>query len=389
MYHQLGYNFGWNLDSMKHDNAGSGVILAPRHMEKKKVEKLPVVLRIGAIFDPQFFVPATPKGDLVSYDFFPNAIADGFKTTSYDEDMAADCADRCVSFQVANGFRYVVIPAKHMPGTPGNFIETQERVFVQPFIEAIRAHKRSGGILLQLLVNDLMLKDREYSSDLLNWITGLDGIEGVYLIVENSGSYKQIKDADLLYRHMSFIHSLRQNELVVVLGYLNTEAILLSLADPTIVATGAYENTRAFRISTFQEKRPQHGPSPRLYMSACLQWVERSYHNAIIRRTPGGLSLFDNNQYHALMFEPSYKWHFNKPELYKHYFLEFSRQLRSVAAESGKERYRLIKAMIQQAIAHFRAIEQSGVELDANSDGSHLFHWLTAANEFAQDQGWV
>ena len=105
MYHQLGYNFGWNLDSMKQDNAGSGVILAPRHMERKKVEKLPVVLRIGAIFDPQFFVPATPKGELVSYDFFPNAIADGFTTTSYDEDMAGECADRCVSFQIANGFR--------------------------------------------------------------------------------------------------------------------------------------------------------------------------------------------------------------------------------------------------------------------------------------------
>ena len=388
-YHQVGYNYVWNLDSLKHDNAGDGAILAPRHMEKNKVEKLPVVHRTQAIFDPQFFAPANPKGKLASYEFFPNAVADGFKTDAYDGDQAAECADRCVKFQITNGFRYLVIPSKYIPGTPRNFIETQERVFVHPFLTAARAQKRSSRILLQVVLNDLMLKDGEYSADLLNWITGIEGIDGVYLIVEHSGSYKQIKDADLLYQHLCFIRALRQNDLEVVLGYLNTEAVVLSLAGPTIMATGAYENTRAFRIRTFQDEKVQHGPNPRLYVSSCLQWIDRSYHNAIIRRTPGGLDLFDQNQYRALMFEPTYEWFFNKPELYKHYFLEFCRQLRTIAAAPGRDRYVLVKSMIQRAAGHFRAIEQAGVELDANSDGSHLSHWMTAANEFAQDQGWA
>jgi hypothetical protein len=29
------------------------------------------------------------------------------------------------------------------------------------------------------------------------------------------------------------------------------------------------------------------------------------------------------------------------------------------------------------------------VVLDGNNDGSHLAMWLTAANEFAADQGWI
>jgi hypothetical protein len=389
LYHQLGHNYSWNLQSIKHDSAGQGVILGPKNIEKTKVEKLPVVLRTGAIFDPQFFAPATPKGELDSYEFFPNVVADGFETESYDENQAGECAERCVGFQLANGFRYTVVPAKHMAGTPSNFIETQERVFINPFLSAIRAQKRTNGILLQVLLNDTMLKDRHFHADLLNWITGFEGIQGVYLIVETSGSYKQIKDAELLYQYLGFINALRQNELEVVLGYLNTEALLLSLADPTIVATGSYENTRAFRIGSFRESKPQHGPSPRLYVSSCLQWVDYNYVYAIIRLTPNGRTMFDQNKYQAIMFEPTFKWHFMKSELYKHYFFEFARQLKTVSSVTGKERYILVRKMLQDAMTNFRAMDDSGVALDPNSDGSHLPHWLTAANGFAKDQGWV
>jgi hypothetical protein len=178
--------------------------------------------------------------------------------------------------------------------------------------------------------------------------------------------------------------------MIVVLGYLNTEAIVLTLADPSIVTMGIYENTRSFRIRTFEDtKSEQRGPSPKLYMSTCLQWVDRNYHGAIERRLADGKKLFDQNKHQATMFEPTYKWHFSKPELYKHHFFELSKQLRLISTLGGAERFQIVRSMTSEAMKNFKAMDGAGIVLDQDNDGSHLAPWMTAANEFAKDKGWL
>ncbi len=389
IYHQVGFRHQWNLQSINDDRTGDGIIIGARSLEKEKVEALPAKTRRKAIFDPQFFLPAVPKGKLRTYDFFPHIAAEGFTSSDYADESAGISASGCVDFQIRNGFRHVVIPTRYMPGMPSDFISTQNTLFVEPFLEAIADQREDYSALLQLVVTDNMLKDTEYTADLLNWITGISGIAGVYLIAEQNASTKQVKDADFLYRLLCFTSALRENDMIVVLGYLNTEAILLSLADPSVLTMGVYENTRAFKIKTFEENdTAQRGPSPRLYMAKCLQWIDRNYHGAIERRLPGGKSLFDQNKYQAIMFRPSFNWHFSKPELYKHHFLELSRQLRTISQLEGKERYEQVVAMIREAGRIFKTMDQSGIVLDQDNDGSHLSAWLTAANEFAQDNGW-
>jgi hypothetical protein len=275
-----------------------------------------------------------------------------------------------------------------MSGMPSDFIETQEALFVAPFLSAITAHRDCKPALLQLVLTENMLTDDEYSADLLNWLTGRAGIAGVYLISEAVGTSKQVKSADVLYKLMKFAAALRQNEMFVVLGYLNTEALVLTLADPSIVTMGIYENTRSFRIRTFEETEGrQQGPNPKLYCSQLLQWVDRNYHGAIDRRMPNH-DLFDQNRYQAVMFQPTFNWHFTKPELYKHHFLELSRQLRQLSDVEGKHRFELVNALIQKALDRFSAMDQAGIVLDQDNDGSHLAPWMTAINEFAQDRGW-
>jgi hypothetical protein len=388
IYHQLGFQHKWNLQSIAGDATGDGTIIGGRWLERKAVDALPEYVRSRAMFDPQFFLPSQPKGSLTTYDFFPQLAADGFQSSDYAEESAGISASRCVAFQRANDFRFIVIPTRYMAGMPGNFIATQEELFVSPFLAAIEEQECATPALVQLVLTENMLKDDDYAADLLNWITGLGGIAGVYLIVEASSTSKQVKDADLLFRVLRFVAALRDNELLVVLGYLNTEAVVLSLADPSIVTMGVYENTRSFRIRTFdQTESPPHGPNPRLYFSQCLQWIEHNYHGAI-RRQMRDRDLFDDNKYNAKMFEPSFQWHFSKPELYKHHFLEFSRQLRQVAVVEGAERYVLVRQMICHAMASFDAMDRAGIVLSSENDGSHLPLWLTAMNEFANEQGW-
>lgn len=388
VYHQLGFRYNWNFASYKGDGAGDGFILAPRSMDKDFVENLTPDLKENSIFDPQFFLPNTAKGNLETYDFFPNIVSEGFETEDYSTEFADESADRCVNFQIENGFEYIVIPTRFMEATPSNYIEQQNSLFVEPFLNRIRGKKTP--VFIQIVINDLMLRDEEYKKDILNWLTSFDDINGVYLITQTNSPSKQIKDTDLLISLFDFIDVLRSNEFEIILGYLNTEAVLLTLTDPTIITMGSYENTRSFSIEAFKvfEKTQQRAPNPRLYFSKLLQWIEHPYIGAIKQVEPDIENLFDINKYQAEMFEPSFNWHLHKSQLYKHHFLVFYNQLSQIAAVDGAERYELVKDIISHGLKWFNELEGRGIAFDPNSDGSHLNFWLTVANIFASKKGW-
>lgn len=398
VYHQLGHNYNWNFQSLGQDGVGDGVILGPRYMPRVDVEELEPRDQDLAIFDPQFFLPATAKGKLASYPFYPTVVAGGFSTDEFaetdgDEQSSATLSARgCVDFQVRWAFPYVVIPTRYMEGLPHDFIEKQTTLFVEPFLSSLDRHAVHRPVLLQLILNDLMLKNASYRADLLNWVTGLDGVAGVYLILSISNRTKQIKDPELLYAALQFIKALSRNAMHVVVGYTNTEALLLSLADPQGVSVGCYENMRMFNIRTFQDDTEPKGrqPNPRLYISRLLQWVDYRYIPFIRDGLKEGETFFDDNRHQALMFEESFNWHWMKPELYKHGMLEFWKQLRYVGDVDAADRYIRVRAMIETAREWYaRFAQPPAVTFDPDSDGSHLPLWLTVADHFAHDQGWV
>lgn len=389
IYHQLGHNYKWNLESLRRDQTGQGVIFAPRFMGPKDIEKIePAMVRNG-IFDPQFFLPRTALGKLSDYEFFPDNVAEGFITQGYSPEYAKASADKCVEYQIDRDFRYVVIPTRHMSGMPTTFVDNQQELFVSPFLNAIAEQQPKTKVLLQVVVNRDMIKDRAYSDYLLNWITGLDTIEGVYLILETNTHTKQIADADLLYWYLVFIDHLVGNRLEVVLGYLNTESFLMFIANPKIVTMGVYERTRMFDIANFEKsEKNKGGPNPRLYTAKLLQWIDFRFIQVIAEALGVGSSFYSDNVYQATMFEPSYQWHFTKPELYKHAFVVMHEDLEALSENAGKIRFEMVRDRIKLAMKYFSDIEERGVVLGPDSNGDHLPAWLTAANLFARRKGW-
>ena len=389
IYHQLGHNYKWNLESLRHDQAGQGVIFAPRFIGPKDIEKIDTAIVRNGIFDPQFFLPRTALGKLSEYEFFPDNVAEGFTTQDYSPEYAMVSAEKCVKYQIANDFRYVVIPTRQMSGMPTTFVDNQQELFVSPFLETIVEQQPKTKVLLQLVVNRDMIKDRAYSDYLLNWITGLDTIEGVYLILETNTHTKQIADADLLYSYLVFIDHLVENRLEVVLGYLNTESFLLSVARPKIVTMGVYERTRIFDIANFEKsEKTKGGPNPRLYTARLLQWIDFRFIKVISEALGVGPSFYNDNVYRATMFEPTYQWHFTKPELYKHAFVVMNEDLEALSENNGKMRFEMVRNRIKSAMRYFSDIEERGVLLGPDSNGDHLPAWLTAANLFARRKGW-
>lgn len=83
------------------------------------------------------------------------------------------------------------------------------------------------------------------------------------------------------------------------------------------------------------------------------------------------------------MFKSEFKWHFAKPEPYKHYFYVFYNQIKALPKEQGLRIEKLEKD-IKTAINLFENIEKF-VLLDDNSNGSHLPTWINVINAYKKE----
>ncbi|HII01823.1 TPA: hypothetical protein HA351_09320, partial [Methanosarcinaceae archaeon] len=155
IYHQLGHNNKWNIESIQDENTGEGVIISPRNMNIKKVENLDPEIKRKAIFDPQIFDPHVVNKQMSTYNFYPNTLmTDGFDTGKYSE-YSSIYASECIDFQIKNDFKFLVIPTRYYEGMPSvtDLIEFQNEHYVNPFLTHIKNEGVDKDLIVQVVLN--------------------------------------------------------------------------------------------------------------------------------------------------------------------------------------------------------------------------------------------
>ncbi len=390
IYHQLGHRDKWSIDSYQNDGTGEGVIISPRSRKKRNVESLSSTVKKKAIFDPQFFNPNAVIKKMDSYDFYPDLMMPGGFDTIRFSNYCSNVAENCVSFQIKNNFRYIVIPTRFYEGAPDAefFTRNQENDFVIPFLNAKDAIKSKKDAILQLVLTGHMLRNKVFIDYLLTWITGLEGIKGIYLITELLPRNSQITDAEFLLNLMNFIHILHKNKMIIVLGYLNSESLILSIANPSIVTIGSFGNLRIFNSKMFEETEAGEikVPSYKIYSPVLLDWIDAPYVDLMRDRAIVPNEFFGNNTYLETMFSDGYNGSAQSNEPYKHYFIEISKQLQDIRSSNGADRYSKVSEMLRNAKDEYSRINDTGI--DIGRQGAFVSQFATAANLFARDQGW-
>ncbi|MBE0647949.1 MAG: hypothetical protein IH596_09205 [Bacteroidales bacterium] len=385
VYHQTGFRDNWNRECYL-NGIGDGLIFSPINIDADKLLGLGAELKKTGFLDPQLYLLNESKGTLDTYPYFPGNLKPDFSTPDLDNSHL-QMAQLCVDFQMNNDFDYLVIPTRYYTDNPTSYFVQSTDYFVHPFCEYVKGNGFNKKILLSVIIKSIMLSDSEKRDEVLNWITGHQLVDGVYLIFENNFPSKQIKDFEYLFNALRFINILKQNHMEVHLGYTNTEAILYSIAMPDSVSIGSYENLRSFGIKRFRdmENGPMRAPRARLYSSKLLQWVDYQYIEAMRKLIPDYEQYFDESEYRPLMFRPEYNWQFQKPEPYKHYFYAFNNQVKGLP-EVQDERIETLKGNIRDAINLFHTIENN-VLLDDDSNGSHLPTWFNVINAYQKESG--
>lgn len=380
VYHQTGFRDNWNRESYL-NGTGDGLIFSPINIDADKLLGIDSNLKIYGFLDPQLYLLNEAKGTLHTYPYFPGNLKPDFSTPDLDNSNL-QIAQLCVDYQLANDFKYLVIPTRYNEDNPTSYFIQSTEFFVLPFCDYVRENKIKKTILLSVIVKPIMLTDEEKRNEVLNWITSHQQVDGVYLIFENNFNSKQIKDFDYLLNILLFIRVLKENQMEVHVGFTNTEAILYSIAMPDSISIGSYENLRSFGIKRFQdvENTSMRAPNARLYSSKLFQWIDYQYIDAMKSLLPSYEDYFDDSEFKPLMFKPEFKWHFAKPEPYKHYFYVFDNQIKAIPQDQN---YRIekIKEDFRTAINLFSKIENV-VFLDDNSNGSHLPTWLNVINAY-------
>ncbi len=359
------------------------MIFSPVNDGPDRIMDVESSIRANSFFDPQFYIPASSRGKLPDYPFFPSTALPDYNTSDF-ETACWDIARACVEWQAKGNFSHIVIPTRYYDDLPSDYVGQISSCYIEPFLSAIEETGISKSILLTVIVKSVQVSDEENRNYLLNWLTSYENINGIYIIFENTMTGKQIKDPMYLAHCLYFIKVLKDNGLSVHIGYNNTEGLLYSLAGPDSISMGSYENLRKFNPSRFIEQDPQtkKQPNPRLYSGLLFQWIELNYIKAIQQLYPSWKILFENSRYTPLNFRPKEDWNLRQPELYKHFFIVFSKQAQELP-ENLIERGNYLRESIQRARQAFIEVDRSGVVLDDNSDGSHLSAWLTAMNIYA------
>jgi len=381
IFHQCGHNSNWNIDSYTKDKCGNGLILSPVHQKMDQINKLNSELKNNCIFDPQYYLPNSQKLKLNSYDFFPEKISGGYTTADFSL-LALESARKCIQYQVDQGFLRITIPARHFSEMTPDFIEKQNTFTVHPFLQAIDEIEFTGEVFLTVPITSSMLKHDMYRTDLLNWMTNYQRIDGIYLLVEDDRSTKQIKDFDFLTIYLKTVKELIDIGLKVIVGHTNTESILFSLIDGCEFTFGAYENTRKFSIDKFiaSEDGPR-GPKARIYLPGLFNWILFSQAKQI---KDGLVNVWDNiyfpTSYAESVFNSAGEPHFSNPPLYKHYFLSYQEQINQLGKLDLEERYKLLRNNFKNSIEHYEEISEWPLDLDQHGKGDHLNVWLDVIN---------
>ncbi len=383
VYHQTGFRDNWNRESYL-NGTGDGLIYSPINIDADKLLGIDSTLKTNGFLDPQLYLLNEAKGTLHTYPYFPGNLKPDFSTPDLDNSNL-QIARLCVDYQLENDFKYLVIPTRYNEDNPTSYFIQSTEFFVLPFCDYVRENKINKTILLSVIVKPIMLSDEEKRNEVLNWITSHQQVDGVYLIFENNFNSKQIKDFEYLLNTLRFIRVLKENQMEVHIGYTNTEAILYSIAMPDSISIGSYENLRSFGIKRFQdvENTPMRAPNARLYSSKLFQWIDYQYIDAMKSLLPSYEDYFDDSEFKPLMFKPEFKWHFAKPEPYKHYFFVFDNQIKAIPQDQN-DRIEKIKEDFRTAINLFSNIENV-VFLDDNSNGSHLPTWLNVINAYQRE----
>ena len=379
IYHQLGHNSKWNLDSHFINGIGDGFIFSAYSYQYGKLGS-----NISG-YKPNDYLPKT----LIDHQFYGNKHSTGGKLESYpyhpinDRSSAGtcvsgiDCIMASIDYQKSLKLNKIIIPCfYYSKDSIDHTVDVLKRIN-----KKVATIKNGEQFYMTLIFSDDQITDSEYVEKILRAATDMNiNYDGYYIASGASLEYKKKISVNISYYSnlLSILKTLKIQGFKTILGYANWDALVFfSLVDIDGISIGTYENLRNFNVTRFTEDAAG-GPSKGWYYSEKLLNMVKAQQLGLVRtRKCIPLIANDKNIFSDVILQDEYDWNTHKPDVHKNYLLAVSRKLKELASHKDlAARQNIMLNSIDSSRTLYESLENDHrVFLTDESADYHLGIW--------------
>ncbi len=257
VFHQMGYHSS-NLVDLPQMSTYQGAIFSPIDCSKDEVAEQIRQVRdtrrgFEAILDPQLYAPATNRGKLKEWPYFPKDVdtAD-LASAEWWSNVNQNLAETCVATRVDAVCSPTVIPKF--------FNDKYYSSTVRIANELIQGLKNQRIRVLQTVLVSLAELAAENRALEVASIVSRTGADQVYLVfVGSTEPRRELSDVEELKGAMQLINALERNEIRVIVGFCSSDLLLWKAAGASSCASGKFFNLRRFTRQKYEEPRATGG----------------------------------------------------------------------------------------------------------------------------------
>jgi hypothetical protein len=193
---------------------------------------------------------------------------------------------------------------------------------------------------------------------------------------------KQILDSSFLLSFIRFAQEVQDTGLELLVGYLNTESLILSVLGDVSLTVGTFENTRIFSLDKFLvSEEERRGPKARIYLPGIFNWVQFDQAKSCRAKLPATWKkIHQDSAYSEAAFQMAVEPSFGQPQLYRHHFVCIQNQFDALQGLSAKDRKLLLLDWLDKAKASYGELSSAGLEFERHGRGDHIGAWTAVLN---------
>jgi len=255
--HQMGHHSN-NLIDLPEMSAYSGAIFSPINCTEAEASQQIDDVRnsrkdFDIILDPQLYVPATQRGKLRKWEYFPKDVDSADLSSSrWWSDLNKKLSTVSRKIKVNSVCSPVVIPKAFDDKFYSMSVKVCDDLLALSASQKVR-------VFQTLLVNLSELSDAARSPQIASIISRTEADEIYLIFVSSVIPRRELTAVDDLVGAMRLIRSLEQDDLKVTVGFCSSDILLWKTAGASTCASGKFFNLRRFTRQRFEEPTAEGG----------------------------------------------------------------------------------------------------------------------------------
>jgi hypothetical protein len=387
VFHQMGHHSN-NLIDLPEMSAYTGAIFSPINSKETELREQIEEVRAArkefeVIFDPQLYVPATSRGELKKWSYFPKDVdtAD-LSSAEWWTKVISDLGKVCDKIKTDAVCSPCIIPK--------TFDDRYYSLTVNVANELRSNLARRGTQVLQTVLVGLPdVASASRAMEIASIVSRTEADRVYLILVGSTPPRNELADVDELTGAMQLINALERNHVPVLVAFCGSEILLWKAAGAGACAAGKFFNLRRFTRQRFEEPGEAGGGQLPYWFEEGLLAFLRQADLIRVRRLNLTSEASQRNPFCSIILqtlEEAAREKMAKPKWLAAAWRQFLYWFSDVEGRLDRNPA-AVEPMLKVADANWAKLDQAKVLMeDRRNDGTWVRSWLNALSEYETEK---